>query len=85
MTREQQVRHEALLQLYGAQSLAVTAEHIAKVARRNGDDFSALEVTNALVFLVDQTFAKEITDPATGAKRYRITAAGSIHYEQNFA
>lgn len=82
MTRPQEIRHEALLQLYGAgQSMKLSAEHVAKVAKRGGFDYSAKEVEDALLFLAGQGFAKSEVNSATGEIRYQITSAGVLQYE----
>lgn len=85
MTREQSIRHECLLQLYGARPMAITAAHVARVAKRNGDDFLDHECEAELAFLKDQGLAEERTDPGTGETRYRLTSAGVIHYEKEIA
>ena len=82
MTRNQSIRHECLLQLYGAGlSIALSPAHIAKVCKREGDDFSKPEIHDALLFLKGQGFAEVVSDPGTGAQSFRITSAGVIHYE----
>lgn len=85
MTREQSIRHECLLQLYGARPHMITADFIARIAKRQGDDFLDLEIEAELVFLKDQNFVEERTDPGTGETRYRLTSAGVIHYEKEIA
>lgn len=83
MTRAQAIRHECLLQLYGSRPLAITAQHIRKVARRAGDDFTEIEITAELEFLVGQDLSTKIQDPATGVLKYSITSAGILHYEKS--
>ena len=85
MTREQSIRHECLLQLYGARPLALTPAHVARVCKRQGDDFLALEIEAELVFLKDQGFAEERTDAGTGESRFRLNSAGVIHCEKEIA
>jgi repressor of nif and glnA expression len=81
MNRLQEIRHECLLQLYGAMSVPISAAHIAKVARRGGFDYAAQEIRDALYFLEGQKFADKQTDPATGEIRHVITSAGILNWE----
>lgn len=85
MTREQEIRHECLLQLYGAQGIVLSSEHIRKVARRQAFDYSDGEIRAALYFLVGQGFAEKVTDPGTGLVAYRITSKGMLQYENEDA
>jgi len=82
MKQDQQIRHECLLQLYGAKEIPISAEHIRKIARREGFDYSDQEIRDALFFLRGQGFCELITDAATGQQRHRITSAGMLHWEQ---
>ena len=54
MKREQEIRHECLLQLYGSKEIAISAAHIRKVAKRQGFDYSEQEIRDALFFLRGQ-------------------------------
>jgi len=81
MNRTQEIRHECLLQLYGAKELGVTAAHVRKKAKREGFDYSEQEVGDALFFLAGQEFAKRLQEPATGVVRYQITSKGMLEYE----
>ena len=82
MKREQEVRHECLLQLYGSKEIPISAAHIRKVARRQGFDYSEQEIRDALFFLRGQGLCKLIVDPATGEQRHRITSPGMLEWEQ---
>jgi hypothetical protein len=85
MTRAQAIRHEVLLQLYGAGRLGATASHIGKVCRRAGEDFSDAEIAEALAFHVDQGFAATRRDEGTGVVRHRVTSKGILHWEETEA
>lgn len=82
MTRPQEIRHECLLQLYGARPLSISPQHIRKVARRQAFDYLEREVMTELEFLVGQNLASKNQDPATGETKYSITSAGILHYEK---
>lgn len=83
MTREQEIRSECLLQLYGAGELSRTAGSIRKAAKREDSlrDWSEDEVRRALFFLTGQGFAERIQDAATGEVRHVITSKGILEYE----
>ena len=81
MTRPQEVRHEALLQLYGAGQLALSADHVQKVAKRGGFDYTLQEVKDALFFLEGQELARQLTERSTGEVRYQITSKGMLEWE----
>ncbi len=83
MERKQEIRHEALLQLYGSGAIAISAGHVRKVARRGGFDYSEVEVRDALHFIVGQEFATQIQDEGTGEVRYQITSKGMMHWEKS--
>ncbi len=82
MERNQEIRHECLLQLYGSGAIAISAAHMRKRAKREGFDYSEIEIRDALHFMVSQEFAEDIQDPGTGEVRYRITAAGILYRER---
>lgn len=82
LTRQQEIRHECLLQLYGSQRIAISPAHIRRVAQRGGFDYTETEVKDALFFLHGQGFCTKLTDPALGEIKYQITSAGSLHWEQ---
>jgi hypothetical protein len=82
MTREQDCRKEALLQLYGAgQGVTLAPVSMARVAKRSGADFSAMELNQACLFLEGQELAKRHINPGTGEQRFEITSAGVLHWE----
>ena len=81
MTRTQEIRHEVLLQLYGSQIIPLSIEHIRRVCKRAGFDYSETELRDALFFLKGQGLCEVVADPATGEQRHRITSAGTLRYE----
>jgi DNA-binding PadR family transcriptional regulator len=84
MERNQIIRAEALLQLYGAgQRIGITAASITRQARRQGDDFAAGEIESALLFLEGQGFAEKLRNEATGEVRFKITSQGILQYERD--
>ena len=81
MKREQEIRHECLLQLYGSKEIAISAGHIRKVARRQGFDYSEQEIRDALFFLRGQGLCEPVLDDSTGELRHRITSKGMLEWE----
>lgn len=81
MTRAQEIRHEVLLQLYGSGRIPISVEHIRRVCKRAGFDYSDTELRDALFFLKGQGFAEALTDAATGEVRHRITSTGILQFE----
>lgn len=85
MTREDAIRKEILLQLYAVRPLTVSADRLARDAKKQGYDYSATEIKRELQFLSDRLLVIEIGDPITTAKLYRIHANGIAHWEQTYA
>lgn len=85
MERKQEIRHEALLQLYGSGAIAISATHVRKVAKRGGVDYADGEIRDALHFLTSQEHAVQIQDQGTGEVRYQITSKGMMHWEKSQA
>ena len=83
MNRSQEIRHECLLQLYGSKEIPISADHIHKVARRQGFDYSQQEIRNGLFFLRGQGLCELLVQTATGEARHRITSAGLIEWENH--
>ena len=83
MTRVQEIRHECLLQLYGSKEIPIAAELIVKVAWREGFDYSAREVRDALFYLRGRGFCELVPVAATGEELHRITSAGMNEWEQH--
>lgn len=82
MTREHDIRHEALLQLYGAGlGFQRTPAQMARLARRSGADFTPAELLQGCLFQVGQGFAALSTNPGSGEQRFEITSAGILHWE----
>jgi repressor of nif and glnA expression len=82
MTREQEIRHECLLQLYGSKEIPISAAHIRKVARRQGFDYTERETRDGLFFLLGQGLCEQVRDEATGEVRHRITSKGMMWWER---
>jgi hypothetical protein len=83
MTREQEIRDELILQLYGAgMSVALQLKFILKQTKREGRDYSEKELLDQLHFLKGQGLVSFEQD-ATGVQRFRITAAGCLFKESN--
>lgn len=85
MTRPDAIRKEILLQLYAVRPLCLSADRIARDARKQSYDYAAHEIASELQFLADQGLLIEIGDPGVTAKLYRIHAKGVTHYEQQYA
>lgn len=83
MTRQQEIRHECLLQLYGSGSIPISIAHIRKVAKRQGFDYSETEIRDQLHFLKGQEFAEQVASEGTGEIRFRITSKGMLEHERN--
>lgn len=82
MTREHDIRKEALLQLYGAGlGVSLAPATMARVAKRSGADFSQAEMNQACLFLEGQGFAVKRTSAATGEQRFEITSQGVLQWE----
>jgi len=82
MSREDNLRAEILLQLYGSRPLSRTAEFMARESGKNGMDFTAREIASELIFLRDEKLVADEVDPASAAKRWRITSAGVRWYAE---
>lgn len=85
MKREDQIRKEALFQLYAVRPLTLDAARIERDARKQGYDYAKSEIERELVFLADEGLLIRISEPGTTCTRYRIHANGVRHYEQNYA
>ena len=85
MTRNQEIRHECLLQLYGSREIAISAELIRKVAQREEMDYDAREISGALFFLRGQGLSEQVTEGGTGEVRHRITSKGMVYWENRRA
>lgn len=83
MSREQEIRSECLMQLYGSRPLPLAPAFIQKQARRQGYDYVGQEIIRELHFLLGQNLATSVLDPVTGETRYAITSAGILAYESN--
>jgi len=85
MSRQEQVRREALLQLSGLRPMALDAEALVREATKNRLNYTRDEFARELEFLADDGLLIRITEPGTTVRLYRIHAAGVRHYEQTFA
>ena len=83
--RQNDIRKEILLQLYGVRPLQITAARIARDSRKQGYDYSESEIIRELYFLSDSGLITSDTQAGTTDQVYRIHASGVIHYEQHFA
>jgi hypothetical protein len=81
MTRNQDIRKEVVLQLYGARPLWRTPAGMERAAHKLGLDFTEAEIRAEAEFLVGQHLAATCVDPTSGERRYRITSAGILNYE----
>ena len=82
MTRNQEIRKEVLLQLYGMRPLPLSPYAIARRARRAQFDFSEAEIRAECEFLAGQGLAEVIQDPASGETKYVITSRGVLEQEK---
>lgn len=85
MTRENLIRKEILFQLYAVRPLPLSADRIARDARKNDYDYTERDVAREAQFLVDEHLIDPVNDPAGTTKRYRILSAGIRHYEETYA
>jgi hypothetical protein len=84
MNRTDSIRKEILLQLYGSRPLALSAERIERDARKQGYDFSSIEIARELQFQADETLVVELEIPGVAHKLYRIGSKGVRQFEQAF-
>ena len=82
MTRNQEIRKEVLLQLYGLRPLPLSAHAIARRARRAQFDFTEREIEAECEFLRGQGLAGPVVDPASGERKYVITSRGVLEQEK---
>jgi hypothetical protein len=82
MTRNQQIRNEVLLQLYGMRPVPLSPFSIARRAQRAQFDFTEREIQAECEFLVGQALASSHTDPTTGETKYSITSQGILEQEK---
>jgi len=82
MTRNQQIRNEVLLQLYGMRPVPLSPFSIARRAHRAQFDFTEREIQAECQFLVGQHLASPVTDPTTGETKYAITSQGILEQEK---
>ncbi len=82
MIRPDNIRKEILMQLYAVRPLSVTAERIARDARKAGYDFTPHEILNELIFLQDKGLVVRTNNPAGSELLFRIHALGVTYYEE---
>lgn len=85
MTRNDNIRQEILLQLYGARPLARTVDFIVRESRKQGYDFTEKEVKGELQFLADENLVIWIKDAAGTGQLARIHANGVRYYEERYS
>lgn len=79
--RNQEIRAQLLIELYGARPLALTSALIHRRLRRAQYDFAQDEIVRELAFLAGQQLVGKSIDPVTAEARYTITSAGVLQYE----
>ncbi len=82
MIRPDNIRKEILMQLYAARPLSISAERIARDARKAGYDFTAHEILNELIFLQDKGLVVSLNNSIGSELIFRIHALGVTYYEQ---
>lgn len=80
MSRNQSIRKEILLQLYGVRPLAKSAQFLTKEARKSGCDYRETEMVAECAFMEGMKLIEKANDPI-GQVRYQITAEGVLAYE----
>jgi hypothetical protein len=85
MSRNQEIRKEVLLQLYGMRPLPLSVFAIYRRARRAQFDFSEREILAECEFLKGQGLAGSLVDPASGETKYMITSRGILEQERDAA
>ena len=85
MSRNDNIRQEILLQLYGSRPLARSADFISREASKQGLQLSAQEIKSELIFLADEGLVITIKDAAGTAQMYRIHAHGVRYYEERYS
>lgn len=81
MTRQQKIRRECFLQLYGAGGLAISAGHIQRVMGKNDLRAGEAEVVSQLRELVADGCAERRDDLVSGERRWAITTEGQTVWE----
>jgi len=82
MTRNQEIRKEVLLQLYGMRPVPLSPYAIARRARRAQFDFTEREIKAECEFLKGQGLAGSVEDPASGETKYVISSRGVLDQEK---
>jgi hypothetical protein len=85
MNRADEIRKEILLQLYAVRPLALSAARLARDAKKNDYDYSAVEIRRELDFLNDEKLIAPVTEPGVTQQLWRINSAGIRQYEQKYA
>jgi len=82
ISEAQGTRREVLMQLYGARPVSMSAANMSRNLQRWGERIDADILAREAAFLAGQGMAIESTDPVSGEKRWTISSAGVIAYEQ---
>ena len=85
MSRNQEIRKEVLLQLYGMRPLPLSVFAISRRARRAQFDFTEREIRAECEFLKGQGLAGSVEDLASGETKYVITSRGILEQEREAA
>ena len=85
MTRNQEIRKEILLQLYGMRPVPLSPYSIVRRAQRAQFDFTEREIKAECEFLKGQGLAGVVEDPASGETKYVISSEGVLEQEKGGA
>jgi len=78
--RNQNIRKEVLLQLYGVRPIAKSAAFLAREAKKMGYDFRETEIVAECAFLEGEELIQKKPE-ASGEVRYAITSKGVLAFE----
>jgi len=86
-SRQNSLRAEVLLQLYGARPVMRSAYQIARECKKQGLDFNEQEIKAELAYLAsaDVALAFEVKTALSTEPHFKISGEGIRHYEQHFA
>jgi hypothetical protein len=84
MTRDQELRDEALMQLAAAFPGSRPAERLYINAKRAGLECTAADFDRACAYLagLSPALVERVINPATNATTYKATSAGVAHHER---
>jgi hypothetical protein len=84
MSRPNDIRQEILFQAYALRPIAISAPTVHRECRKRRIDYSELEITRELPFLVGEKLLTAVRVPGITEKSFEITSEGIRHYEENF-